>query len=1115
MRPPIALALADAVLRSRTFAGPAALPTAVPFVAGLAVAVSAALTAIGPAPAAAQAPDTAKLSALEARSIGPAPMSGRIGAIQGVPGRPGHVYVGSATGGVWKTTDDGTTWTPVFDDEVASSVGAIAVHPANPDLVWVGTGEANLRNSTGVGRGVWKSVDGGESWERVGLERSQNVHRIAVHPTDPDVAYVAAVGPLWSAGGQRGLYRTTDGGETWERVLAGPNEHTGAVEVSIDPENPRKLFASLWEVRRWPHFFESGGPGSGLYVSHDGGDSWGRITAEDGLPEGPLGRIGLDVAPSDPSVVYALVEARNTVLLRSDDGGDSFRAVNREDYIGDRPFYYNYIMVDPSSADRIYHVAGTLRLSTDGGRTFEGVATWGGGVHVDHHALWIDPEDPDRVYDGNDGGVYISRDGAGSWRFVTNLPLSQFYEIDVDERVPYNVYGGLQDNGSWKGPSAVWEQGGIRDYHWSEIGFGDGFHALDDPEDPRYAFAESQRGFIVRVDLVTGERKSIRPVAPSDTVDLRFHWNAPIALGPHREDVVYFGSQYLHRSEDDGLSWEVVSPDLTTDRVAWQNQEESGGLTLDVTGAENHTTLYTIAPSPVERGVIWTGSDDGRVHVTRDDAATWTDLTDRIPGAVPEHAWVSHVEASPHAAGTAFVAFHDYMRGDRGTYVYRVDGYGEDWTRIAGDEVDGFARVVIQDPEAPDLLYLGTEFGLWISLDGGGSWTRWTHGLPMAVPVRDLEIQGPERDLVVGTHGRGAYVLDDVRALRELSRDPGLLAGLHLFEPPTAWQHEIAAPKLYRFDGDAMFRGENEPYGALLTFAAAVPDSLRPETEPDTARAGEVAVDEPGGPPRAEEDGEEGRPRPTPEAVLEILEADSVIRTDTVAVQDGLNRLAWNLRVDGFRESGEAGPEGGPGEVDRTPGPQVVPGTYTVRIAFLGDTTAAPVEVRHDPRDTVPAADRRAKFEALVRAGRHHETAARAVERIREAKLAVDELLAVAERNEVEGLDSLEVAGRRLKETLVAVEETWVGPLEEEQGITREAESVVARLGFAAGALASSFDAPTPTQMTRLERAEERLRRAVERTNEVLAEEAADFRERAREAGLEYLPGREPLGAGP
>ena len=1066
----------------------------------------------GPLPAAAQETtagvDLEALSAMEARSIGPAAMSGRIGAIDGVSGGS-TLYAGAATGGVWKSTDAGTTWEPIFDDQPASSIGAITIHPENPDIVWVGTGEVNVRNSSGVGRGVWVTRDGGESWERAGLADSERIHRIAVHPDDPDVAWVAATGPLWSDGGQRGVYRTTDAGESWERVLEGENPRTGAVEVVVDPENPHKLFASTWEFRRWPHFFESGGRGSALWVSHDGGDSWEEVSDERPFPDGPLGRIGVDVAPSDPDVVYALVEAEKSQLLRSEDGGESWRVVNDEPGVATRPFYYGRIMVDPANPDRIYNIHGTLQVSADGGRTFEGAATWGGGVHVDHHALWIDPANPDVVVDGNDGGVYISRDRADSWRFVTNLPLSQFYEIDVDDQVPYHVYGGLQDNGSWRGPAEVWEQGGIRNYHWEEIGFGDGFHAVDDPDEPRYAYSESQEGFLNRVDLLTGERKDVRPVAPADSVELRFNWNAPLALDPHRENTVYFGSQHLHRSTDDGLTWEVISPDLTTDSAAWQHQDESGGLTLDVTGAENYTTLYTIEPSPLTEGVIWTGSDDGKVHVTRDGGGSWTDLTGRIPDAVPEHAWVSHIEASPHEAGTAFVAFHAYMQGDWGTYVYRVDGWGEDWTRLADEGIDGFARVVIQDPEAPELLFVGGEFGLWLSLDGGDSWAKWTHGLP-TVPVRDLEIQAREADLVIGTHGRGAYVLDDLRPLRELARRPALADSLHLFETPPAWQHEMAAPKLYRFDGDAMFRGENAPYGARLTFVAALPDSMRPDGE-EEAPEGPSATAEPGGPPHPEAL-EDEEPTGEPEAVLRILRADTLVRTDTVAVEDGLNRVTWDLRRRGFRTPGDEDDEGPGG--DRMPGPEVLPGDYTAQVAFLGDTAATELEVRFDPRDEVAREDRRAKMDALTRAGRHFETVADAVERIREARRTVDEALSLAARREVEGLDSLRAAGERTKEALAGAEEAFVGPDEDLQGITASAESVANGLGSAYGGFSSSFDAPTEANLTQLRRAEADLREAVERTNRVFAEEVADFRERVREAGLAFFPEREPLEAG-
>ncbi|MBI4513898.1 MAG: hypothetical protein HY702_07285, partial [Gemmatimonadetes bacterium] len=756
--------------------------------------------------------DTALLRGMRARSIGPAGMSGRIGAIDAVVSDPQIIYVGAATGGVWKSTNGGISWTPIFDDQHTSSIGAVAVFQPNPDIVWVGTGEGNLRNSAGLGYGVYKSLDGGRTWTHLGLEKSEHIHRIVLHPTDPNVAYVAALGPAWSDGTERGVFKTTDGGKTWSRVLY-VDERTGAADLVMDPRNPNKFFAAMWEHRRWPWFFQSGGPASGLYVTYDGGATWTKVTTQDGLPQGDLGRIGVAIARSSPNVVYALVEATRSALIRSDNGGKTWRTVNDSAGIAPRPFYYADIRVDPQNENRVYSLGTRLVVSEDGGKTWRRIAR---NIHSDHHALWIHPEDGRILIDGNDGGIAISYDRGETWRFVENLPLAQYYHINVDMETPFNVYGGMQDNGSWRGPSAVWENGGIRNHHWTEVGFGDGFATLADPSDPRHGYSMSQGGFLRRFDLKTGDRKDIRPPAP-DGVELRFNWNAAIAVDPFDPTTVYYGSQFVHRSPDRGDTWEIVSPDLTTNDPAKQKQRESGGLTRDVTNAENHTTILTIAPSPVERGVLWVGTDDGNVQLTRDGGKTWVNLASRIKG-VPPATWVPHIEPSKFDAATAFVAFDDHRRGNWTTYVFKTADSGRTWTSLATSNLWGFLHVIEQDPVQPNLLYLGTEFGLWVSLDGGKRWMKWTHGVP-TVPVTGLLVHPRDHDLVIGTHGRAAYILDDIGALRALAAEPAIVQKpLHLFEILPAQQYRVKQVDGMRSPGDGIFRGENRPYGALLTY---------------------------------------------------------------------------------------------------------------------------------------------------------------------------------------------------------------------------------------------------------------------------------------------------------
>ena len=653
--------------------------------------------------------DPELLSTMKARSIGPAGMSGRVAAIDVVHRDPNVIWVGAATGGVWKSLNAGLNFEPVFDDQPVAAIGAVSIFQPSPDVVWIGTGEGNPRNSASVGNGVYRTLDGGETWSYLGLDKTERIHRILLDPNDRDTAYVAALGTTWGENPERGVYKTTDGGANWTKILY-IDERTGAADLVMDPSNPNKLFAAMWDHRRWAHFFRSGGPGSGLHVTHDGGETWTKLTSEAGLPKGELGRIGLAFAPSNPRIVYALVEAKKNVLLRSDDGGVKWRTVNREDNVANRPFYYADLRVDPERPNRIYNLASTVTMSEDGGKSFSTISR---GVHPDHHELWINPADPRHLINGNDGGLAISNDRGKTWRFVFNLPLAQFYHIDVDMDVPYNVYGGLQDNGSWRGPSSVWENGGIRNHHWEEVGFGDGFRTLPDPTDSTTGYAMSQQGYVHRWTLDTGERRGIRP-APHDDTPLRFNWNAAIAIDPFDPATIYFGSQFVHRSADRGLTWEVLSEDLTTNNPEWQKQDESGGLTLDVTGAENFTSIVTISPSPVTQGVVWAGTDDGRIHVSRDAGRSWTSVENNVPG-VPANTWVPHIEPSRFDAGTAFVVFDDHRRSNWKTYVYKTTDYGTTWKSLGRDPLRGYALSLAQDTVNRDLLFLGTEFGLWVT----------------------------------------------------------------------------------------------------------------------------------------------------------------------------------------------------------------------------------------------------------------------------------------------------------------------------------------------------------------------------------------------------------------
>lgn len=995
--------------------------------------------------------DPALLAGLKARSIGPAGMSGRVAVIEAVESNRDIVYVGAATGGVWKSTNGGLTWKPIFDDQPVAAVGAVAVFQPNPDIVWVGTGEANPRNSASVGNGVYRSLDAGETWTHLGLDDTERIARILTHPTRPEVAYVAAMGKMWGENEERGVYKTEDGGKTWTRSLY-VDVRTGCADLAVDPANPDHLIAAMWDYRRWPWFFRSGGPGSGLYSTWDGGITWKRATEEDGLPKGDLGRIGVAFCRNVPSTVYAIVEAEKSALLRSDDGGRAWRTVNSETNVSGRPFYYSDLRVDPERPDRVYQLSSLARVSEDGGKSWRVLIGWN-ALHPDHHAMWIDPQDPEFIWNGNDGGVGVSQDRGATWRFVGNLPLAQYYHIAVDNLTPYNVYGGMQDNGSWRGPNAVWENGGIRNHHWEEVGFGDGFDTRPDPADPLRGYSMSQEGYLMRWDVRTGERKSIRPAAPNDSTDLRFNWNTGLAVDPFDAGTIYLGSQFVHKSPDRGETWTIISPDLTTNNPEWQKQRETGGITPDVTGAENFTTIITIAPSPLERGLIWVGTDDGRVQVTRDGGGSWASVEGNA-GGVPRNSWVPHICPSKFDAAVAYVVFDDHRRSNWAPYVFKVSDYGRRWQSLATDDLVGYCLTIEQDPVKRDLLFLGTEFGLFVSTNDGASWMRWKHGVP-TVSVMDLMVHPREHDLVIATHGRAAYILDDIRPLRTVTAEI-LAKPLHLFDIPPAQQYVVKQTGGSRFPGAGEFRGENRPYGAMITWSMSgeglphpddkiererkeqkridernerrrlegtpVPDQPetpmvnKPRAERDTklkqqgrakereqsvaTREAATKAGEPGAASEAAEAGGEepgaggrggpGRQRDKgPQVDIRITDAAGhLVRKLKAPAKLGVNRFVWDLSSEPFKEP----PRERQGWEGNEGGPEVTPGTYTVTIKFKDDEVKGTVQVLADPRLTSTTASRQANWDAQQRAGKLQEVVAEAVQRIKDTAADADVL---------------------------------------------------------------------------------------------------------------------------
>ncbi|MEP6924816.1 MAG: sialidase, partial [Pyrinomonadaceae bacterium] len=715
--------------------------------------------------------DSDTISGLGARNIGSAAMSGRIAALDAVQeGNRLTIYVGSASGGVWKSTNGGTTYKPVFDKQAVQSIGAVTIDPKNPKTIWVGTGETWTRNSVSVGDGVYKSIDGGDNWTNLGLKESERIAKILVDPTDSNNVYVCATGKLWSDSDERGVYKTADGGKTWTKVLKGANASTGCSMISMDKSNPKTLYAGMWDFRRQGWTFRSGGEGetaasgSGLFKSTDSGATWTELDEKSakGLPAKPWGRIALAVAPSKPNVVYAFIEAvpPKNALYRSDDGGQTWAALDRSQMMIWRPFYFANLIVDPKDENKVYKAGGSLIVSADGGKSFSNVA---GGAHGDFHDVWIDPNNTSHVITGDDGGLWYSYDGANRWWKAENLPISQFYHVSVDMATPYRVYGGLQDNSSWVGESQY--PGGITNSQWENMYGGDGFWMFADPTDPDYIYAESQGGYIGRINRKTHESRGIQPLAGYKEDKLRYNWNAPIHVT--RDGTLYIGAQYLFRSKDKGQTWEKISPDLTTNDPQKQRQEQSGGISVDNSAAEMHTTIYAICESPKNSNVIWVGTDDGNVQVTRDGGKTWTNTVKNI-GGLPSNAWVSSIDAGHFDEGTAYASFDLHTFGDIQPYVYKTTDFGKTWTPVItpNSNVKGYAHVVKEDLVNRDLLFVGTEFGLFMSLDGGKQWAQYKGGDLPNVPVYDLAIHPRDNDLVIATHGRGIWIIDDITPLR-------------------------------------------------------------------------------------------------------------------------------------------------------------------------------------------------------------------------------------------------------------------------------------------------------------------------------------------------------------
>ena len=956
--------------------------------------------------------DSDTISGLGARNIGSATMSGRVSALTAVreEGRL-TVYIGAASGGVWKSVNGGTTFKPVFDKQPVQSIGAIAVDPQNPKIIWVGTGEAWTRNSVSIGDGIYRSTDGGENWTNLGLKDSEHISKILVDPHDGNVVYVCVPGKLWSDSDDRGVYKTTDAGKTWTKILKGANLSAGCSMMSMDPKDSKTLFVGMWDFRRKGWTFRSGSDGptgtsaSAFYKSNDGGKTWNELdenTAK-GLPPRPWGRIAVTVAPSNSNVVYALIESTRSALFYSNDGGKTWQERDCSNGMVWRPFYFANLIVDPKNENKLYKPDSTLIMSDDGGKSFSAV---GRGAHGDFHDVWVDPDIPDHLIAGDDGGVWYSYDGANTWWKANNLPISQFYHVSSDMADPYQVYGGLQDNSSFVGDSQY--PGGITNSRWENLFGGDGFWAFSDTGDPNYAYVEAQGGEIARVNRATLEKRLIKPQPNYGEGKLRFNWNTPIHISPNEKGTIYIGAQYLFRSRDHGQTWDRISPDLTTNDPEKQKQEESGGVTVDNSAAETHTTIYSISESPKDSNTIWVGTDDGNLQITRDAGKTWTNVVVNVP-KLPKCSWVNWVEASIHDPATAYVAFDRHTFGDMNPYVFKTTDYGKTWTPIVERDsgVRGYAHVIKEDTVRPDLLFLGTEFGLWVSPDGGKQWAQYKgHDFP-CVPVDDLVVHPRDSDLIVATHGRGIWIIDDITPLRHVT--PEITSQVAAFLPGRPAQQRIETFGGWE-EGSAAFSGPNPTPGVTITYYQQKRHIY-------------------------------GRMK------VEIFDANNkLIDTLPSNSRRGISRVTWPMRLKAPRV-----PPAATAAFDAYEGPLVVPGTYTVKLTRGTDTYTEPLTIGLDPRDKYTVADRQANFEAMMRLYKLLGDMSYDTDRINGVRSALLDRASHLPQNPVLGKQSQDLAAKvdEIRKKIVATKEG--GAITGEERIREKTASLYGALDTYAG----------------------------------------------------------------
>jgi len=1021
---------------------------------------SAASLLVTPAAAQTVPADTAAISGLAVRNIGSATMSGRIAAVAGHRAADGKVtlLVGSASGGVWMSQDGGTNFKPVFDKQPVKSIGAVAIDPSNAHVMWVGTGESWTRNSVSVGDGVYKSTDGGETWTHMGLPTTERISRIMVNPRNGNVVYVCAPGALWSDSPDRGLYKTSDGGRTWSQILKGVNLSTGCSSVAMDPANPEHLLAGLWDFRRKPYEFRSGGDGpdkpsgSRFAESRDGGKTWTDLSIQNrkGLPAYPWGRLEIAYAPSNPKRVYAFIENVRPALFVSEDGGQTWQERDRSQGMVWRPFYFGRLVVDPKEPNRLFKMGLGLIVSDDGGKSF---ASASGGSHGDWHDVWIDPTNTKYIVGGDDGGLWYSYDGGNKWWKANNLPVSQFYHVSADTKDPYQVYGGLQDNSSWVGDQEY--PGGITNNRWENLYGGDGFWAFADPSDPDYAYAEAQGGYIGRVNRRTLQQRLIQPTAGYKE-KLRYNWNTPIALSPNEKGTIYIGSQFLFRSRDHGVTWDRISPDLTTNDPVRQRQEESGGITVDNSSAEMNTTIYSISESARAAGQIWIGTDDGNVQITRDAGRTWANLTPNL--GMPVGNWISWVEASRFDPAVAYVTDDRHAYGDMQPYLYRTADYGRTWQRLVGPGtagVRGYAHVIKEDRLNPNILFLGTEFGLYVSLNRGQSWAQFKpNNFPDGVAVRDIALQEREDDLLLATHGRGIWVVDDISPLRSLSAP--ILASTVSLVPSRPLEQRIEGNGGWA-EGDASYAGENPADGAVITYYQKARHVI-------------------------------GRMK------LEILDSSGkVVDELPTSKRRGLNRVVWSMRTKPPLVPPAASLAG-----SSTQGERFLPGTYTVRLTKAGQVVSEPLTISLDRRATFNVADRQAQFAASERVKGLFARMSKVVAEINGVRQQAGALSASpsAPADVKAAAAQLSDKADTLRKQIVATKEG--GAITGEERLREHVDQIY-------GAINSVEDRPTAYQMARIDALDRELSEVEKQWAAMQAADVASFNAKLKAANLPPL----------